>query len=147
MSTFPIRHLVLIASFVILLLVPARSGFAQADGGVSSSQRPASLMPLYVSMIGLQALDVDSTVRALHRGATREANPVVAAAAGAPWALVTVKAAGTVAIISINERLWKRNRVAAVALMVAANSGYAMVAAHNYSVAARAHSGRRVAAR
>jgi ABC-type cobalamin transport system permease subunit len=37
----------------------------------------------------------------------------------------------------VAEKLWRRNRVAAVALMVAVNVATAGIAAHNYSVASR----------
>ena len=102
-----------------------------------ASQRPAALVPLYVSLGSLQALDIDSTMKALNRGAV-EANPLMRGVVGSPPAAIAIKAAFTAAIlIASSEKLWKKNRVAAVLLMVGMNGFYAAVVAHNYSVAHR----------
>ena len=93
--------------------------------------RPRALVPLYVSFGALQALDAATTVRALDRGAT-EANPAIGGIAGNPAALVAVKAASSAAIVFAGERLWRKNRVAAVALMAALNGAYSLVVFHNY---------------
>ena len=99
------------------------------------SPRPAALMPLYGSLIGLQALDFDSTMRAMSSGAGREANPLMQSIVGRPAAFVALKAGATGAIIFASERLRKTHHpVAAVILMVGINSAYAMVVAHNYAV-------------
>ena len=101
--------------------------------------RPAALMPLYGSLIGLQALDIDSTMRAIASGAGREANPLMQSVVGRPAALVAVKAGATGAIIFASERLRKTHHpAAAVMLMIGINSAYAMIVAHNYAVANRA---------
>ena len=42
-----------------------------------------------------------------------------------------------VALRWITEKLWKRNRVAAVVTMIALNSAYVTIAAHNYHAAQR----------
>ena len=42
-----------------------------------ASPRPAGLVPLYISFAILQALDLDSTIRAIRNGAGREANPML----------------------------------------------------------------------
>jgi hypothetical protein len=98
--------------------------------------RPAALMPLYGSLIGLQALDVDSTRRAVASGAGREANPLMRSVVGQPAALIAVKAGATGAIIFASERLRKAHHpVAAVMMMIGINSAYAMIVAHNYAVA------------
>ena len=62
-----------------------------------------------------------------------ETNPLLSGFAHKPAALVAVKAAASVGTIYLAERLWKRNRVAAIAMMVAFNGAYALIAAHNYS--------------
>jgi hypothetical protein len=97
--------------------------------------RPAPLVGLYVSLAGLQALDIASTHRALNAGAA-EANPVVAPFASSPVALAVVKAGVTSATIVASERLWKKNRKAALLTMIALNAAYGVVVAHNYRVAA-----------
>ena len=97
--------------------------------------RPAPLVGLYVSLAGLQALDIASTQRALKAGAV-EANPLVAPFARSPLALAAIKAGVTGATILASEQLWRSNRKAAVLTMLAVNAGYAAIAAHNYRVAA-----------
>jgi hypothetical protein len=100
-----------------------------------TAARPAPLVGLYVSLAGLQALDIASTRRALNAGAA-EANPVVAPFAGSPVALAVVKAGVTSATIVASEHLWKKNRKAALLTMIALNAAYGVVVAHNYRVAA-----------
>ena len=96
-------------------------------------------MPLYGSLIGLQALDFDSTRRAVASGAGREANPLMRSVVGQPAALLAVKAGATGVIIFASERLRKTHHpAAAVMLMIGINSAYAMIVAHNYAVANRA---------
>ena len=116
----------------------ASSLAAQQDGAQNvappASHRPAALVPLYVSFASLQAFDIDSTRKALNRGGL-EANPIMRGVVGSPAAFIALKAAMTGATIASNETLWKRNRAAAVLMMVAMNGAYAAVVAHNYSVA------------
>jgi uncharacterized protein DUF5658 len=97
-------------------------------------KRPSALVPLYVSFASLEALDIHSTTRALDRGAT-EANPVMKGISGNTWALTAVKAAGAAGVIYAGEKMWKKNKTAAVIFMVAANAGMAWVVHHNYRVA------------
>ena len=93
--------------------------------------RPGALVPLYASFATLQALDVHSTSRALDHGAV-EANPMMKGLAGSPTALLAVKAAGTAGVFFASEKMWKKNRAAAVFFMVAANSAMAWVVQNNY---------------
>ncbi|HXW04272.1 MAG TPA: DUF5658 family protein [Vicinamibacterales bacterium] len=93
--------------------------------------RPAALLPLYVSFGALQALDAHSTSRALSNGAV-EANPAMRPFTGSTAGMLAVKAAATTGIIYASERMWKRNRTAAVVFMVAANSAMIWVVQHNY---------------
>ena len=102
----------------------------------SRVHRPALLPALYASSVALQALDAHSTLTALKHGA-REANPMMQGVAGNPTALIAVKAGAAVGTIYFAEKLWRRNRVAAVALMTAVNGVSAIVVAHNYKVASR----------
>ena len=98
------------------------------------SQRLGVLLPLYASFAGLQALDAHSTLRALQNGAT-ERNPLMADIAGKPAALFALKAGVTASTILLTERLRPKHRVAAIALMAALDSFYAMVVVHNYRAA------------
>jgi hypothetical protein len=96
--------------------------------------RPSALIPLYLSFGTLQALDVHSTTTALSRGAV-EANPLMGGVAGSPLGLAVVKAGGTAGVIYASERLWKKNKGAAVVFMIGANSAMAWVVQHNYRTA------------
>ena len=78
----------------------------------------------------LQAFDVYSTRQALGRGA-REVNPLMQGVVGNTGAFVAMKATVAVATIVAAERLWKTNKAAAIAVMVAANSVAAVVAWRN----------------
>ena len=89
------------------------------------------LLPLYASFAGLQALDAHSTTRALQNGAV-EGNPLIRDLAGQPVKLLALKAGVTASTILLTERLRKKNRVGATALMVALDSVYSMVVVHNY---------------
>lgn len=100
------------------------------------SARPVPLVGLYVSLASLQVLDITSTRRALNAGGV-EANPLVAPLAGSPLAMLALKAGVTGATIYASERLWKKNRMAAVLTMIGLNAAYGAVVAHNYGVAAR----------
>jgi hypothetical protein len=94
--------------------------------------RPPALAALYVSYAALQAYDVYSTTRALTRGA-REANPLMQSVVGNTPGFIAVKAVTGIATVIGSERLWRKNKAAAIAVMVAANSVSAVVAARNAS--------------
>lgn len=97
----------------------------------ASMRRPAGLGVLYASLAGLNALDTYSTVRAMNRGA-EEVNPVMARTGGSPAASLAIKAATTATAVYFSEKLWKKNRAAAIATMIAVNAGTAMVVARNF---------------
>jgi hypothetical protein len=97
------------------------------------SSRPTLLPALYISLAALQAYDGYSTSKGLALGGV-EGNGSMKAVAGRPMMLWAVKAGATAGAVVIAEQMWKRNnKVGAVALMVAANSVSAIVAAHNVS--------------
>ncbi len=100
------------------------------------THRPNALIPLYAGFAALQALDAHSTISAISNGAV-EANPLLGGVASHPGALLAVKMGAAVGTIFVAEKLWKRNPVAAVALMVGLNSAYALIVAHNYQVGRR----------
>lgn len=92
------------------------------------------LLPLYVSLIGLQVYDGYSTIRGLENGAL-EANTFMTRLAAEPAALWAVKGGVTFVSIYMAERLWRKNRrVQAVAVMVVTNGLMAAVALNNASV-------------
>ena len=96
-------------------------------------KRPAALVPLDVTFAALQALDVHSTLRARAYGG-REGNPVVAGLVNRPALFIALKGTTAASLIYLTEKLWKRNRTAAVLTMIGVNCGYGMVAWHNYSI-------------
>jgi hypothetical protein len=95
--------------------------------------RPAARPALYLSLAGLQAFDVYSTRAALSRGAA-EGNPMVAPLAGNTAGMIAMKAVSAGMTIIMAERLWHRNKAAAILAMVAANGVLAAVAANNARV-------------
>jgi len=103
---------------------------------VSPPKRPAALPWLYASYAAVQALDAQSTLRALNAGAV-EANPIMSGVAGNPAALLAVKGGVTAATIYLVEKSWKKNRIAGVVSMAVLTSAYAVVVANNYRVAAQ----------
>ncbi len=108
---------------------------------IDKARRPAALPVLYVSLAGLQVYDAYSTTRGLSQGA-RELNPLMRGIAGNSAALWTVKAATTASSILVAERLWKRNRTAAILTMLALNGVVASVATHNWATLRRTGEGR-----
>ena len=96
--------------------------------------RPTALVPLYAGFATLQALDYASTTSALQSGNAREANPMMKGIVGNRAAFVAVKAAATAGVIYAGEKMWKKNRVAAVIFVAALNGAMTAVVARNYSV-------------
>jgi hypothetical protein len=115
-------------------LAAAETATFQAQPSMRPDARPTPLVQLYVSLAALQVLDVASTRMALRAGGI-EANPIVQSFAGAPLAFVAVKGGAAAAMIYASERLWKKNRKAAVLTMIGLNAAYGAVVAHNYGVA------------
>jgi Domain of unknown function (DUF5658) len=105
-------------------------------GSVVPETRPASLIPLYASFAAVQGIDIHSTYSGLERGG-REANPILGTVVGSPAAFIAVKAGATAGTIYLAEKIWKRNRKAAIITMIGANIAYGVIASHNYSVGRR----------
>jgi hypothetical protein len=96
--------------------------------------RPAALLPLYGSLITLQGLDIHSTRRALDAGAGSESNPAMRPVVKNGAAFLAVKAGATASVIWVSEKVWKKNRKAAVILTAVVNAAMAAVVANNYRV-------------
>lgn len=97
---------------------------ATADG----PKRPGILIPLYAMHFSLHGLDVHSTLQAIKRG-HREANPLLKNATSGQ--LIGAKLASSAATVWLAEKLWKKNRPAAVVLVAALNVALAAVVANN----------------
>jgi hypothetical protein len=89
--------------------------------------RPKALVGLYASLAVVQLVDVVSTRSAVNHGAV-ELNPTMRGSLGQQ---LGIKAAMTVGTIALTERLWKKNKVAAIVTAVAVNSALALVSANN----------------
>lgn len=100
-----------------------------------SAPRGALMTSLYVSFAALQALDAQSTIRALDRGA-RESNPMIAPFADNTGALIALKAGTAAGVIYMTDRVRRHNRLASIVIMAAANSAYATIVARNYRMVA-----------
>lgn len=112
---------------------PARLPLPWQQG--ETSERPRLLMPGYIAFAALQGIDAFTTARAMDSGLAREANPLMRPFAGNAGAIVAIKGAATAATVLAVEKLWKRDRRAAIVTMFALNAAYALVAAHNVRVA------------
>ena len=128
-------HRVSLVAIVLLGTLGFAAGAGAQDAGAAvvhlSTERPKALVPLYASFGVLQVMDMHSTWTALDSGSV-EANPLLKGVAGNQLGLVAVKGAGAAAVIAVSERLYKKNRTAAVLLMVVSNSAMACVVEHNY---------------
>ena len=98
------------------------------------SKRPVMLPVLYGSYGLLQAMDIVSTQKAITAGA-QEANPL--AKGGNLGSTIAIKAGTGAVTFLAAEKLWKKSRVGAIALMVAANGLSAVVVSHNLGNARR----------
>jgi hypothetical protein len=98
---------------------------------VAEPKRPAPLIPLYTSLAVLQGLDIHSTSRGLASGGY-EANPVMEPIVDNRTAFVVLKTVTTAGVILASEKLWKKNRRAAVVMTALTNIGLFMVVANNY---------------
>ena len=105
------------------LLTPAASY-------VPAVTRPAALPALYAALGAMQAWDIYSTSAALKAGAT-EANPSAAPFAGNAGSMLGLKVATTASTIFFAERMWKKNKVGAIVMMVAVNGATAAISMHN----------------
>lgn len=104
------------ASLVVVESVPAN--------------RPAVLPFLYVTLGAVQAWDLYSTSAALNAGAV-EGNPIVAPVASNSGGMIALKLATAGTTVFFAERLWKKNRVAAIVMMAGINGATAAVAMRN----------------
>jgi hypothetical protein len=143
------RHTLLTALAILLLATPAFASDDERDQQEASSvswmathaerserasKRPALLLPLYVSAGALQALDVYTTSRGLRAGAY-EANPAIRN--GNVGTTLALKAATTGVSIFMAEKLWRKNKAAAILTVLATNVVGAAVVANNYRIMAK----------
>ena len=94
--------------------------------------RPALLIGMYVSYGLLQALDAQSTIRALNSGSAHEGNPALSPFAAHPAALAAFKLGLTGGTIYGFDRVYKSHHRLTMIALTAVNGGYAYVVRRNY---------------
>ena len=119
---------------LLLLLLTARAAAGQ-NTYEPPAERPAALVPLYLTFARLQVVDIHSTVVAVNSGG-REANPIVRNSWN-PTGIFLLKTGTAAGVMLISEKMWPHNRTAAIVTMVALNSAYLTIAATNYRAARR----------
>ena len=143
------KHIVAIAALVGLSLTVAGTAHAAEKeemtltnaGGVlvpmapmsvyaPTSERPAILPALYAALGAVQVWDVYSTRAALAAGA-REANATAAPFTKSSGPMLGLKAATTAGTIFFAERMWKKNKVGAIVMLIAVNGATAAVSMQN----------------
>lgn len=88
--------------------------------------RPKAMLPLYSTLVTLQAADAMLTMRGLNAGA-HELNPLMRNST----AMTVTKVATMATTVVIAEKMWKRNKPAAIAALIAANAVSGIVVARN----------------
>jgi hypothetical protein len=91
---------------------------------------------VYASTALMHALDVDSTLKALKRGAV-EANPLMSGVVNNRMAFIATKAAIAAGSIYATSRIARSNKLGAIIAATAMNSAYAMIVRNNYAIARR----------
>jgi hypothetical protein len=131
----------LFATSIVAAAAPARAQVSVIDEpqrlAPTAWSAPALHISLSTSFAALQALDVATTLRAVHSGSGVEANPLVGGLANHPAALIGLKAGLTAATIASVRGLSKTHPKAAVLTMIGLNVGSAFVVRSNFGVAAR----------
>lgn len=113
----------------------ANLAFASGER-VSFTENPRVLKSLRFGFIGVQALDVHSTWKALSGGA-REGNAVMRPLTSSPAAYMAIKAGMTFLVYKGTERGGKRHAKTMFWLLVASDAAMSAIAIHNYRVAGR----------
>ena len=122
----------------LLLIVLMFVGVPISAAGQDVKEPPSKVFKaLAATYVGLNALDVVTTERAILSGRGREANPLMAPLTRDPYAFALTKAATTAATVMVVRRIARKHRVAAVVFWVAADVGLGLVVAHNARVAAQ----------
>jgi hypothetical protein len=97
--------------------------------------RPKAQTPLQIAFVALQAADLASTMRALHGGHASESNPLLQSVVQSPASFIATKAAVSVGTILLSNKLSKRSKGAALALLVIVDGVYAGAVLQNMRAA------------
>lgn len=98
---------------------------------LNTEGRPAMLLSMYAAQGVLQGLDAYTTLKSLSAG-NREMNPLLKS--GNPALIIGAKVAVSSLNIYLAEKMWKRNRKAAIATMIVTNLMTSAVVIHNTRV-------------
>jgi hypothetical protein len=128
---------------LVFLLAAAGAARAQSpDAAVQPSDPPRtawSSPALHVTLgsafVGLQTLDVVTTLRGLQRGTAVEANPLMGSVVANPAALIALKSGLTAATLVSMHGLGRSHPKAAVLTMIALNAAGALVVRSNFRFA------------
>jgi hypothetical protein len=133
-----------IALQALIAISLGSAAFAQELGAETPGSRPAAgwsapalHASLAVTFIGLQAVDVATTLDAVRSGKGIEANPLVGGLANHPAAFVAVKSALATATVLSIKSFSKKHPKGAVFAMIGLNAASAFVVRSNLAVVAR----------
>jgi len=118
------------SSFPVKLVAPRptlKTGASAATIGMGA---------VYASTVMMHILDIDSTTKALKRGAV-ESNPIMRGVVNNRGAFIATKAAIATASLYATHRMAKNNKLGAVLASTAINSAYLMIVKNNYKIANR----------
>jgi hypothetical protein len=133
----PTTRLKLFPALTFEAAPPAHATFAPRNdqpAAVEPSRSSPLLRSLYVTTFVIQGLDAHSTFSAIQAGAV-EKNPIMAPLTSHPAAFMAFKAGVATAMVLAGRRLARTSKLRAAIALIAINSAYAFIAAHNYRVA------------
>jgi hypothetical protein len=123
-----------LTTLVLAIGANARAQTVDAPERQTKWSAPALRVSLASAFVGLQALDVTTTLHGVNGGAV-EANPLMGGLAKHPAAFVAVKSGLTAATVISMHGLSKKHPKAAVLAMVALNAGSVLVVRSNFRIA------------
>jgi hypothetical protein len=123
-----------IVEFAQALTNPTSQARVDVPRTVQVERKSNYLVPLYASTALVQVLDIHSTLQLVRVGGG-EGNPMLQGLVQHEGAFIAAKAAVAAGSIYAASRIAKHNKVGAIITLVGIDAVYAVVAAHNYSLA------------
>lgn len=118
-------------------VVPALTIFETGEAHRATVSSDRDYQRLRWSLVGIQALDVHSTVTGIASGGVRETNFAMKPfATSTPW-LLALKGVSTWIALKSADTLARRNRRAAFWLLAASNVAMSAIVVHNYRAGGR----------
>jgi len=129
-----------IGAVVTFILMAGGRARAQAPAPAPIVDSTWAAKPLHLSLnttyATLQALDVISTLQAIHSGHGQELNPMLGDLVNHPVAFGAVKGGLTFATMFAMKRYAKEHPKAAAITLIAMNIGYSYIVSNNFRIAA-----------